>query len=152
MDRINEFKNIMIALNQTFKSKVHSPKCKNEEIKCFYCQKYNYMDFNKEINEYMKYSKKKKEKLIIINDWFKEKAPIFHTFLNNEIANYHYINHKWKNFYIAVTIVIIYYYMFEKNYFKCLYLIEKIKGNKGVKNTYFTKLQLNLMQRKIILT
>ena len=150
MDRINEFKNIMIALNQTFKSKVHSPKCKNEEIKCFYCQKYNYMDFNKEINEYMKYSKKKKEKLIIINDWFKEKAPIFHTFLNNEIANYHYINHKWKNFYIAVTIVIIYYYMFEKNYFKCLYLIEKIKGNKGVKNTYFTKLQLNLMQRKII--
>ena len=147
MDRINEFKNIMIALNQTFKSKVHSPKCKNEEIKCFYCQKYNYMDFNKEINEYMKYSKKKKEKLIIINDWFKEKAPIF---LNNEIANYHYINHKWKNFYIAVTIVIIYYYMFEKNYFKCLYLIEKIKGNKGVKNTYFTKLQLNLMQRKII--
>ena len=150
MDRINEFKNIMIALNETFKSKVHTPKCKNEELKCFYCQKYNSMDFNKEINEYIKYAKQKKEKIVSINEWFNLKAPIFHSFLNNEIANYHYINNKWTNYYIAVSIIIIYYYMFEKNYFKCLYLIEKIKGNKGVKNKYFTKLQLDLMQRKII--
>ncbi len=150
MDRLNEFKNIMIELNQTFKSRVHSPKCSNENQKCFYCQKYNNMDFNKEINEYIKYSKKAKEKNGIISDWLKLKAPIFHTFLTNEIANYQYINHKWKNYYTAVLIVIIYYYMFEKNYFKCLYIIERIKGNKAVKNSYLTKLQLDLMQRKII--
>ena len=47
-------------------------------------------------------------------------------------------------------VIIIFIYVFKSNFIKCLYLIEKIKGMKENKINLFTKLQLDIMQRKII--
>ena len=148
MDRKSDFKNIMKELNNSLINKVHSPKCK-EETKCFYCHVYNPEDLNREINDYIELSKNKIDN-IPVHKLLEEKFPIFHSFLVNELTNYENIRYQWKNYFTAISIIIIYFYVFKSNFIKCLYLIEKIKGMKENKINLFTKLQLDIMQRKII--
>ena len=148
MDRINDFKNIMNELNNSLKNRIHTPKCK-DDIKCFYCHTYNPIDFNREINEYISLSKNKIDN-IPVHKYLEEKCPLFHNFLVNELTNYENIHHQWKNYFIAITIIITHFYVFKNNFIKCLYLIEKIKGIKENQINLITKLQLDIMQRKII--
>ena len=148
MDRKSDFKNIMNELNISLRNRVHSPKCK-EEIKCFYCHVYNSVELNREINDYIELSKNKIDN-IPVHKLLEEKFPIFHSFLVNELTNYENIRYQWKNYFTAISIIIIFFYVFKSNFIKCLYLIEKIKGMKENKINLFTKLQLDIMQRKII--
>ena len=148
MDRISDFKIIMNELNNSLKNRIHTPRCK-EDIKCFYCHIYNPTDFNREINEYISLSKNKIDN-IPVHKYLEEKCPLFHNFLVNELTNYENIHHQWKNYFIAISIIITHFYVFKSNFIKCLYLIEKIKGIKENQINLITKLQLDIMQRKII--
>ncbi len=110
MDRKSDFKNIMNELNISLRNRVHSPKCK-EEIKCFYCHVYNSVELNREINDYIELSKNKIDN-IPVHKLLEEKFPIFHSFLVNELTNYENIRYQWKNYFTAISIIIIYFYVF----------------------------------------
>ena len=72
--------------------------------------------------------KKKKKRLYKTNYSLKKEFPILYDYLYNEISDFYdsLIFTKRKKNIPPVFIVISFFMIFEKNYMKCLYIIEKI--------------------------
>ena len=149
LDKPNEIKKILNNLNLTFKSKVHIPKCKKEEKNCFFCHDYDYFKFEKEIKNLHYLMKENIKQEIKIN--LKEDCSTLFLYFSKGFENIQFmnINHSRK-FYSAVLILITFYYAFEKEYFKCLYLIESINFNQKIKKSFIKCLQIYILKIRIL--
>ena len=118
-ERWDLLKDILIKLNNNLLKLVHSPRCHDKQ--CFYCYKYTFYEFNFEMEIFLE--KKKKKEITILQEHF----PLLYQFLFKEISLL-YDSFQIKDRKRSVPklfIVITFYMLFERNYVKCLYLIEK---------------------------
>ena len=118
-DRKTLLKKILLELNQNLQNLIHNPRCKDK--KCFYCYKYSYYEFNFEMDIFLS----KKHIFDVPN--LQYDFPLLYQYL------YHEISILYDSFQVSrrktsvpkLFIVITFHMLFEKNYVKCLYLIEK---------------------------
>ena len=150
MDKADEIKVILNQLNKTFKTKIHIPKCKREEKQCFYCHIYDFEKFEEEIQLFITFMKKN-EALITKKKNLQEECPILYQYFSYGFENISFININYsKKFYTIVLLIITFYYAFEHEYFKCLYLIETIKFNKTIKISFLKHFQLYILKSRIL--
>ena len=149
MDRPNELKTILNKFNNTLKTKVHNPKCPDNENKCFYCKVYDYEKFDREIDYIIEYMKHKKE-LMGENINLKEKSPILFQYFINQFENISLMNIPYtKKFYNIASILVTFCFAFERKYFKCLYMIETIFFNISLKRNFYSNLQLSILKTRV---
>ena len=149
MDRPNELKTILNKFNNTLKTKVHNPKCPDNENKCFYCKVYDYEKFDREIDYIIEYMKHKKE-LMGENINLKEKSPILFQYFINQFENISLMNIPYtKKFYNIASILVTFCFAFERKYFKCLYIIETIFFNISLKRNFYSNLQLSILKTRV---
>ena len=150
MDEPDEIKIILNHLNKSFQTKIHIPKCKREEKKCFYCHIYDFDKFEEEIKMFITYMKNN-ELAIIKKKNLKEECPILYQYFSYGFKNISFINNNYsKKYYTVVLIIITFYYAFEHEYFKCLFLIETIKFNQTLKTSFLKHFQLFVLKRRIL--
>ena len=131
-DRIDLLKKILLKLNINIQKLVHSPICHDKN--CFYCYKYSFSEFNFQMENFIR-KKSKKEITDIQNDF-----PLLYKYLYNEISTLYdsfQIKERRKNV-PKLFITITFHMLFERNYVKCLYLIEKTNSidNESRKSLY----------------
>ena len=148
MDCPDELNRILTQLNKTFKRKVHIPRCKLEDKYCFFCHLYDYSNFENEIKNYINTLKRNKSSTQKIN--VVKCCPILYQYFSKGFENIKFMNINNKKFYTAVSILVTFYYAFEKQYFKCLYLIETVKFNPYIQKTFLNGLQLFIIKSRIL--
>ena len=131
-DRPNDLKNILLILNKTLEKSIHHPKCK--DTNCFYCYQYSFSEFNFQMDNY--FEKEKMRSHSILNKDF----PLLYNYFYNEISSFYdtFASGKRISFVPKLFIIISFFLLFERNYMKCLYLIEKINSidNENKKSLY----------------
>ena len=118
-DRKILLKKILLELNLNLQNLIHKPKCKDK--KCFYCNKYSFCEFNFEMEIFLN------KKHIFDAPNLQYDFPLLYQYL------YHEISILYDSFQVSrrktsvpkLFIVITFHMLFERNYVKCLYLIEK---------------------------
>jgi hypothetical protein len=131
-DRKDLLKKILIQLNLNIQKLVHKPLCKDK--KCFFCYKYSFFEFNFEMQIYLD----KKNKKDILN--LQKDFPLLYQYLYNEISILYdsFQVSQRKKIVPKLFIVITFYMLFENNFVKCLYLIEKTNSiDKESKNSLY---------------
>ena len=150
MDKPDEIKIILNHLNKSFQTKIHIPKCKKEEKQCFFCHIYDFDKFEEEISLFITFMKKN-EAPIKKNKYLKEECPILYQYFSYGFENISFININYsKKYYTIVLLIITFYYAFEHEYFKCLFLIETIKFNKTIKISFLKHFQLYILKSRIL--
>ena len=146
-DKPNELKKILMKLNTSLKTRIHVPICNKENIKCFFCHIYDYSKFEFELTNFINKLKNKLKKKINLKNEF----PILYQYFTNSFENVKFINMNYcPKFYTALLIIVTFYYAFEKEYFKCLYLIETVKYNPSIKYNFLQYLQMNIIKTRIL--
>ena len=154
-DRPTFLREILNDLNLIISKNVHIPKCKkitnyefNEELDCYYCYKYNSATYLQQMNHYINYISIKTEAEI---NCIKQQFPLLYFWIKNEtqsfIQNNTFTDEKMI---IPLFVIIVFNFIYEHNYFKCLYLIEKIKISQKFHKNYIRILQCEYFKYKII--
>ena len=132
-ERRDLLKDILLKLNQNLQKLVHNPRCRDKQ--CFYCYKYTYYQFNLEMEIYLE--RKKNKEMTLLQEHF----PLLYQFLFKEISLLYdsfQITDRDKSV-PKLFIVITFYLLFERNYVKCLYLIEKTNSiNNGSRKCIYS--------------
>ena len=118
-DRSDLLKKVLIELNLNIQKLVHKPLCKDKN--CFLCYKYSFLEFNFEMQIYL--NKKQNNN----NQNLQSDFPLLYQYLYNEISILYdsFEITKREKCVPKLFIVITFHMLFEKNFVKCLYLIEK---------------------------
>ena len=141
-DRTKLLKKILMKLNRNLEKSIHNPKCK--DTNCFYCFEYSFSEFNFQLDKFIE-----KKKFQRKNCTLKDDFPLLYTYLYNEISKFYdsFVFTKREKSFPPIFIVISFFMLFEKNYMKCLYIIEKInsidKENKNALFIYQNKILVN---------
>ena len=154
-DRPSFLRDILNDLNIIISKNVHQPKCKklkksefNDEEDCYYCYIYNSSTYLHQMNHYINYISIKTDAEI---NCIKNQFPLLYFWLRNE--NQSFIQNNTfsdKKMMIPLFVIIIFNFIYEHNYFKCLYLIEKIKISQKFHKNYIRILQCEYFKYKII--
>ena len=143
-DRRDLLKDILMKLNHNLQQLVHNPRCRDKQ--CFYCYKYTFYQFNNEMETFL--DKKKKKEVTFLQEHF----PLLYQYLYKEISLLYdsfQITDRKKSV-PKLFIVITFYMLFERNYIKCLYLIEKTNAiDKGSRKSLYCY-QIEFLTIKIL--
>ena len=142
-DRPFLLENILIELNKNLDKNVHYPKC---EQNCFFCNHYTPQKFEEEKEIFL--NKQKKKDIAILQEDF----PTLYKYLYNEITTLYDSIQQGRRSKIVpkLFIVISFHMLFERNYVKCLYLIEKTNSiDKGRKKGFYVY-QIEYLINKIL--
>ena len=154
-DRPSFLREILNNLNIIISKNVHIPKCKKitnteftDEEDCYYCYKYNSTTYLQQMNQYINYISTKTDAEI---NCIRKQFPLLYIWIKNE--NQSFIKNNTFNdekMMIPLFVIIIFNLIYEHNYFKCLYLIEKIKISQKFHKNYIRILQCEYFKYKII--
>ena len=142
-DRPFLLENILIELNKNLDKNVHYPKC---EQNCFFCNHYTPQKFEEEKELFL--NKQKKKDIAILQEDF----PTLYKYLYNEITTLYDSIQQGRRSKIVpkLFIVISFHMLFERNYVKCLYLIEKTNSiDKGRRKGFYVY-QIEYLINKIL--
>ena len=142
-DRPYLLEKILIELNKNLDKNIHYPKC---EQNCFFCNIYTPQIFEEEKEAFL--NKQKRKDVATLQDDF----PTLYKYLYNEISTlYDSIqNGRRSKIVPKLFIVISFHMLFERNYVKCLYLIEKTNSiDKGRKKGFYVY-QIEYLINKIL--
>ena len=145
----NLLKNIFLELNLEIEKRVHNPKCKQLKVNngnCFYCHNYNSKNFSNQMNSFLNNINNNKFHHNCIKTYF----PLLYSFLENEIEEYLNMNFNQKNILTYFLLIITFLFIFEKNYYKCIFLLEKIKDKPKIKKNTFVLLQIENLKEELL--
>ncbi len=145
-DRLHTLKILLIKLNKTLEKSIHHPKCKDSS--CYYCYKYSYKEFNFQIDNFIELKSRKNS----INSLEKE-FPLLYKYLYNEITSFYlgFSSQKMNVIINKIIVIISFFFLFEKNYMKCLYILEKLNSlDNEKKNEYYLDQNKVLINRVVI--
>ena len=140
---------ILKELNISIAKRVHNPICKikNKEEKCFYCHIYSPQQYTLEMNNFIK---KICEEKNLNYDCIKKHFPILYSFFETEINHFKEISFSHKKAISSLFFVVTYIYVYEKNYYKCLFILEKILSSNLIKKSFLSKYQIIFFKHKLI--
>ena len=146
-DQPNFLKEIFFELNDIISKRVHSPKCQKKIDKCYYCQTFNSQEFLNQTNFYIQ--------AIVTKDKFnyncvKKNFPLLAEFLDYEINFYESMSFNDLNILEHIFFIIIYFFIYKKNYYRCIYLIEKTKEKPKIKKNLICISQMESLKEKIL--
>ena len=145
-DRLHTLKILLLRLNKTLEKSIHHPKCKDSS--CYYCYEYSYKEFNFQIGNFIELKSRKNS----INSLEKE-FPLLYKYLYNEITSFYlgFSSQKMNVIINKIIIIISFFFLFEKNYMKCLYILEKLNSlDNEKKNQYYLDQNKVLINRVVI--
>ena len=147
--RPNILKSILQELNISIANRIHSPICKERKgfDKCFYCHIYSPQKFTSEMNFFINFIKDKNE---LDYNCMKINFPLLFCFFENEINHYNEINILNKKSVFALFFIVTYIYIYERNYYKCLFILEKIQSSDFIQNSYLSKYQITFFKYKLL--
>ena len=140
-------KEILFELNDIISKRIHNPKCQKKIDKCYYCQIYNSQEFINQMNFYIQ--------AIVTKDKFnyncvKKNFPLLSDFLDYEINFYESMSFNDLNILEHIFFIIIYFFIYKKSYYRCIYLIEKIKEKPKIKKNFICLSQMECLKEKIL--
>ena len=152
---------ILNEINIKLSNSIHKPLCSKNIFKaiynnnntdknyyCYYCHIYNPESFTNQINKYFVLINQKNN---IKDIYIKNDFSLLYKFFENEIRNFNDINNlSQKKNLISIIVIFIFYFIFEKNYLKCLYLLTKLKYNQSNNLNLIGKIQLEILRNKIL--
>ena len=142
-DRPSLLEKILRELNKNLDKNIHNPKCENN---CFFCSNYSPQKFEEEKENFLK--KQKQKEFGSLQDDF----PTLYKYLYNEITTLYDSLQEGRRSIIVpkLFIVISFHMLFERNYIKCLYLIEKTNSiDKGNRKSLYVY-QIEYLVNKIL--
>ena len=142
-------KSILQELNISIANRIHNPICKERKgfEKCFYCHIYSSQKFISEMNFFINFIKEKND---IDYNCIKINFPLLFQFFENEISHYNEINILNKKSVIALFFIVTYIYIYERNYYKCLFILEKIQSCDYIRNSFISKYQITFVKYKLL--
>ena len=154
-------RNILNEINIKLSNSIHKPLCSKNIFKaiynnseknyyCYNCHIYNSESFTKQINKYFVLINQKNQikDISIKNDF-----SLLYKMFENEIKNYNDSNNlSPKKNLISIIVIFMFYFIFEKNYLKCLYLLTKLKYNQIINLNLIGKIQIEVLKEKILKT
>ena len=151
-------KDILMDLNLNFLKNVHNPKCKethslsqfedSDDNKCYYCHIYNYHEFTQQMNNFLSLIQKKNK---IEKNVFENNFPMLFKYFKKQIKLYiDNNNYNHKHAIKSLFVLITFYYTFGRNYYKCLFILEKIQRSGHLKKSFFGNFQLEFLKNKLI--
>jgi hypothetical protein len=145
----NLLKSILQELNISIANRIHSPICKERKgfDKCFYCHIYSPQKFTSEMNFFINFIKDKNE---LDYNCMKINFPLLFCFFENEINHYNEINILNNKSVFALFFIVTYIYIYERNYCKCLFILEKIQSSDFIQNSYLSKYQIAFFKYKLL--
>ena len=140
-------KELFFELNDIICKRIHNPICEGKIEKCYYCQIFNSQVFINQINFYIQ--------RILSKDKFnlncvKKNFPLLAEFLDYEINFYESMTFNDLNILEHFFFIIVYFFLYKKNYYRCVYLIEKIKEKPKIKKNIICILQMEFLKEKIL--
>ena len=140
---------ILQELNFSLVKRIHNPLCSTKmgKEKCYYCNIYTPEKFTLQLNSFMNFIKSKNA---FDYNSTKENFPLLFSFFENEIKYYKEINFSKRNAITPLFFVVTYIYAYERNFYKCLYILEKILSNKYIQNSHLSKYQITFFKHKLI--
>ena len=120
-------KSILQELNISISNRIHNPVCieKKGYEKCYFCHIYSPQTFISQMNYFISSVKKKNN---LDCNSIKNNFPILFSFFESEINHYKEINFSNKKSISALFFILSYVYVYERNYYKCLFILEKIQS------------------------
>ncbi len=146
----NLLKSIFLSLNNEIESRTHNPKCKRYKIEsenCYYCHIFNSKLFLSQMNSFLNnISNNYKFK----HNCIKSNFPLLYLFLENEIEQYQNMNFDPKNILTYFLFIITFLFIYEKNYYKCVFLLEKLKDRGKIKKNNLVLLQIENLKEEFL--
>jgi hypothetical protein len=132
---------IFFDLHTEIKKRIHNPKCKNKSEKCYYCQVFNSQNYLTQMNFYIK---KIKDSDKFNYNCIKKNFPLLVDFLDYEINFYETMNFDDTTIIDNIFFIIVYFFIYNHSYYRCIYLLEKIKEKPKIKKSFIVLLKLKL--------
>ena len=76
--------------------------------------------------------------------------PLLYSFLETEIEEYSNMNFDQKNILTYFLLIITFLFIFEKNYYKCVFLLEKLKIDPKNKKNILVLLQIENLKEEFL--
>ena len=140
---------ILQELNYSISLRVHNPPCKEKkgEEKCYYCHVYSSQNFTLQMNIFINFIQSKND---LDYNCIKNNFPLLFYFFESEINHYKEINFSNKNTISSLFFVVTYIYVYERNYYKCLFILEKILSNSYIQKSLLSIYQITFFKHKLI--
>ena len=154
-------RNILNLINIKISNSIHKPLCNKKfsniansnldnNYHCYYCHIYNSASFTNQMNRYLFLINQKNN---INNLTIKNSFPLLYRMFQYEIKNFNDSNNlSPKKNLNSIIVIFIFYFIFEKNYLKSLYLLIKLKYNHIIKLNFIGKIQLEFLKNNILKT
>ena len=146
----NLLKSIFLNLNLEIESRTHSPKCKRYKIEgenCYYCHTFNSKLFLSQMNSFLNNISNNNK---FTHNCIKSNFPLLYLFLENEIEQYKNMNFDPKNILTYFLFIITFLFIYEKNYYKCVFLLEKLKDRGKIKKNHLVLLQIENLKEEFL--
>ena len=145
----NLLKSILQELNISIANRIHNPLCKERKDteKCYYCHIYKSSQFILQMNYFINYIKKKNE---LDYNCIKIHFSLLYNFFENEISHYKEINFTQKNSITSLIFVVTYILVYERNFYKCLFILQKIQSNSYIQKSLLASYQITFFKHKLI--
>ena len=142
-------KSILQELNISILNRVHNPVCNQKKgvEKCYFCHIYSSQTFISQMNYFISCIKKKNN---LDCNSIKNNFPLLFSFFENEINHYKEINFSNKKSISALFFILTYVYVYERNYYKCLFIIEKMQSSNYIQKSFLSKYQISFFKHKLI--
>ena len=142
-------KSILQELNISISNRIHNPVCieKKGYEKCYFCHIYSPQTFISQMNYFISSVKKKNN---LDCNSIKNNFPILFSFFESEINHYKEINFSNKKSISALFFILSYVYVYERNYYKCLFILEKIQSCNYIQKSFLSKYQIIFFKHKLI--
>ena len=144
----NLLKKIFLELNLEIQKRIHNPRCKQlkNNKNCFYCHTFNSKSFMIQMNTFLNNIKNSKFHHNCIKTYF----PLLYSFLETEIEEYSNMNFDQKNILTYFLLIITFLFMFEKNYYKCVFLLERIKDRPKIRKNDLVLFQIENLKEEFL--
>jgi len=142
-------KSILQELNISIANRVHNPICieKKGIEKCYFCHIYSSQNFISQMNFFISSIKTKNN---LESNCIKTNFPLLFSFFENEINHYKEINFSNKKSISALLFIVNYIYVYERNFYKCLFILEKIQSCNYIQKSFLSKYQISFFKHKLI--
>ena len=138
---------IFFDLYTEIKKRIHNPKCKNKSEKCYYCEVFNSQNYLTQMNFYIE---KIKESDKFNYNCIKKNFPLLVGFIDYEINFYETMTFDDTTIIDNIFFVIVYFFIYNHSYYRCIYLLEKIKEKPKIKKSFYCLAQIETLKEKIL--
>lgn len=124
----NIIKHITTQARTLLQNGVHNPKCseKNQVSKCLYCHKFSIDLYEKQYSAFIQQQAKQSNSFSKTVFPLSETSPLLFELIETLLLSNARKNIGNKNYINAIEMLIIFYFSFRSNYYRCLYYIEEI--------------------------